>query len=172
MKKNVCGEFKTGAQFFFVTTGEFEKQQLFQISFWLRRTKKPATFFWLCGPKSCAPKIACCAVVVLRATRPSAAIIIAEIGHFDQNVAPAQQRSSQLYPPWHVHIFAYDHLVPRTAASNINPFRTAVPFWGQTSQIPSSLSPKRDCGAIRVNRGRTQESCGRKDFEETNHYLL
>ena len=23
----------------------------------------------------------------------------------------------------------------------INPFRTAVPFWGQASQIPSSLSP-------------------------------
>ena len=27
------------------------------------------------------------------------------------------------------------------------PFRTAVPFWGQTSQILSSLSPKRDCGS-------------------------
>ena len=25
-----------------------------------------------------------------------------------------------------------------------NPFRTAVPFWGQTSQILSNLSPKRD----------------------------
>ena len=25
------------------------------------------------------------------------------------------------------------------------PFRTAVPFWGQTTQISSSLSPKRDC---------------------------
>ena len=23
----------------------------------------------------------------------------------------------------------------------LNPFRTAVPFWGQASQIPSSLSP-------------------------------
>ena len=28
----------------------------------------------------------------------------------------------------------------------VNPFRTAVPFRGQTSQISSSLSPKRDCG--------------------------
>ena len=28
-----------------------------------------------------------------------------------------------------------------------NPSRTTVPFWGQTSQISSSLSPKRDCGA-------------------------
>ena len=30
----------------------------------------------------------------------------------------------------------------------VNPFRTAVPFWGQTtSQISSSLSPKRDFGS-------------------------
>ena len=32
----------------------------------------------------------------------------------------------------------------------LNPLRTAVPFWGQTSQIIGSLSPKRDCGPIRV----------------------
>ena len=36
-------------------------------------------------------------------------------------------------------------------AININPFRTAVPFWGQTSLISSSLSPKRDCGSKGVN---------------------
>ena len=30
---------------------------------------------------------------------------------------------------------------------DINPFRTAVPFWGQTTQILSSLSPKRGCGS-------------------------
>ena len=29
---------------------------------------------------------------------------------------------------------------------NMNPFRTAVPFWGHTTQIPSNLSPKRDGG--------------------------
>ena len=29
----------------------------------------------------------------------------------------------------------------------VNPVRTAVPFWGQTSQILSGLSPKRDCGS-------------------------
>ena len=28
-----------------------------------------------------------------------------------------------------------------------NPFRTAVQFWGQTSQISSSFVPKRDCGS-------------------------
>ena len=32
----------------------------------------------------------------------------------------------------------------------INPFRTAIPFWGQTSLISSSLSPKRDGGPKRV----------------------
>ena len=31
------------------------------------------------------------------------------------------------------------------------PFRTAVSFWGQTSQILSNLSPERDCGPKRVN---------------------
>ena len=30
------------------------------------------------------------------------------------------------------------------------PFRTAVLFWGQTSQIISALSPKRDCSPKRV----------------------
>ena len=29
----------------------------------------------------------------------------------------------------------------------INPFRTAVPFWGQSSQISSSFVPKRDSGS-------------------------
>ena len=29
----------------------------------------------------------------------------------------------------------------------VNPSRTSVPFWGQTTQISSSLSPKRDCGS-------------------------
>ena len=31
-----------------------------------------------------------------------------------------------------------------------NPFRTAVPFWGQTTWNSSGLSPKRDCGSKRV----------------------
>ena len=34
----------------------------------------------------------------------------------------------------------------------LNPFRTAVPVWGQSSQISSSLSPKWDCGPKRVKR--------------------
>ena len=33
----------------------------------------------------------------------------------------------------------------------LNPIRTAVPFWGQTTLIPSDLSPKRDRGPKRVN---------------------
>ena len=32
----------------------------------------------------------------------------------------------------------------------VNPFRTAVPVWGQTTQTSSSLSPKRDCGSVGV----------------------
>ena len=36
---------------------------------------------------------------------------------------------------------------PTSRCLRVNPFRTAVPFWGQRTQIPSSLSPKRDCGS-------------------------
>ena len=32
-------------------------------------------------------------------------------------------------------------------------FKTAVPFWGQTIQIPSILFPKRDCSRKRVEIG-------------------
>ena len=32
----------------------------------------------------------------------------------------------------------------------LNPFRPAVPFWGRTPLILSSLSPKRDCGPKRA----------------------
>ena len=41
--------------------------------------------------------------------------------------------------------------VERSTMRWLNPFRTAVPFWGQTSQIPCSSSPKRDCGSKGVN---------------------
>ena len=42
----------------------------------------------------------------------------------------------------------------RGGAEGVNPFRTAVPFWGQTSQISSSLSPKRDWGSKGVKERR------------------
>ena len=32
-----------------------------------------------------------------------------------------------------------------------DPFKTAVPVYGQIIQLPSSLSPKRDCGPKRIN---------------------
>ena len=37
-------------------------------------------------------------------------------------------------------------------SQRVNPFRAAVPFWGQTSHISSSLSPKRDCGSKGVSK--------------------
>ena len=33
----------------------------------------------------------------------------------------------------------------------LNPFRTAVPFWGQSTWNLTGLSPQRDCGSKRVN---------------------
>ena len=43
----------------------------------------------------------------------------------------------------------HPHEELNTRSCNVNPFRTAVPFGGQTTQIPSSLSPKRDCSSKR-----------------------
>ena len=46
-------------------------------------------------------------------------------------------------------------MVPRnrrfTGAGRVNPFRTAVPFWGHSTLISSTLSPNRDCGSKGVN---------------------
>ena len=39
----------------------------------------------------------------------------------------------------------------------VDPFGTAVPRWGQTSQISSTFSPKRDCGAEGVKEPRHSE---------------
>ena len=50
--------------------------------------------------------------------------------------------------------------------NKLNPFRTAVPFWGQLTYNLSELSPKRDCGSsmyVSVNHGarRRGKRCGR-----------
>ena len=42
------------------------------------------------------------------------------------------------------------YYLPKSLRNGWNPFRAAVPFWGQTSQIRSSLPQKRDCGPKRV----------------------
>ena len=64
-------------------------------------------------------------------------------------------------PPHQYHLAGGENLPgarpPKLASSHrssqlflgYNPGRTAVPFWGQTSRIPSRLSPKRDCGTER-----------------------
>ena len=44
--------------------------------------------------------------------------------------------------------------------ASVNPFRTAVPFWGQTSQIISNLSPKRDCSPRRVKSRNNNTNTG------------
>ena len=42
---------------------------------------------------------------------------------------------------------ATNHACPVDDALFVSPFRTAVRFWVQTTQISSRLSPKRDCGS-------------------------
>ena len=41
---------------------------------------------------------------------------------------------------------------PAAVDTSISPLEPQSRFWGQTSHIPSTLSPKRDCGPKRVNR--------------------
>ena len=41
-------------------------------------------------------------------------------------------------------------LYEKTIIQGLKPSRTAVPLWGQSTQIISTLSPKRDCGSKRV----------------------
>ena len=50
-------------------------------------------------------------------------------------------------------------LVNRKKTWRLNPFKAAVPLWGQTTYNWTGLSPKRDCGSKRVKRGfgRTQK---------------
>ena len=44
-------------------------------------------------------------------------------------------------------VSSYTHYVIRSSPlCGVNPFSTAVPFWGHTIQLSSSLPPKRDCG--------------------------
>ena len=50
---------------------------------------------------------------------------------------------SLLPPPYHDVLFTSCALI-------LTPFRTAVPFWGQTTWSLSGLSPKRGCGSKKV----------------------
>ena len=46
--------------------------------------------------------------------------------------------------------FTHDAKLERGSAVSFSPFRTAVPFWEQTTLNLTSLSPKRGCGSKRV----------------------
>ena len=48
------------------------------------------------------------------------------------------------------------HVRRLARSTGLTLFRTAVPFWGQTTQISSSLPPQRDCGSkgVKVRFGR------------------
>ena len=53
-------------------------------------------------------------------------------------------------------------------SSNLNPFRTAVPFWGQTASNLTGLSPKWDCGSEGVKFARLLDwrLINQKEFRE------
>ena len=47
--------------------------------------------------------------------------------------------------------------VQSLGADGVNPFRTGVPFWGQTSWVLGGLSPKWDRSSKRVNEWQCAE---------------
>ena len=47
-------------------------------------------------------------------------------------------------------VLLYKAKIPADGGRLLNPYRTVVPFWGHTTQIPSRLSPKRDNSPKRV----------------------
>ena len=60
----------------------------------------------------------------------------------------------------------YNIDVFRADDTPLNPFRTAVTFWVQISQISNSLSPKRDCGS--KGHAGTQVSPGSRVSGQSN----
>ena len=62
------------------------------------------------------------------------------------------------------------------AANNLancrNPFITAVPLWGQTTQFSRSLSPKRDCGPKRVKKHQAFPHSNPKYYRHTRYSQL
>ena len=57
-----------------------------------------------------------------------------------------KQSKHRLPKSYHSVLFCFS-----VSCQTVNPFRTAVPFWGQTSRSLSTLSPKWGCGSKRVN---------------------
>ena len=58
----------------------------------------------------------------------------------------------------HEHAVQLDDFTSTAVVIMLASFRTAVPFWGQTSLISSSLSPKRDCGSKGVKNNGARSS--------------
>ena len=80
-----------------------------------------------------------------------------------------------LYPPRIQHECLPVHSWPSVSYSRsdtLNPFRTAVPFWGQTRQISSSLSPNRDCGLKRDSQVSAVAYCTHTVYTTNNTLLV
>ena len=79
--------------------------------------------------------------------------------NFDRQPAHHSAPPAPLHRPHHPftkalrsHSGHHISIVIKKITLYFNPFRTAVPFWGQTTRNLSGLSPKRDCGSKRVNQ--------------------
>ena len=96
--------------------------------------------------------------------------LLRQISQFSRSLSPKRDCGSEralaewfvrtkLRNVWYKVRFYYDARTSK-CGELINPSRTAVPFWGQTSLISSSLSPKRDGGSEGVKRLHFYQSSG------------
>ena len=96
--------------------------------------------------------------------------------HFrsDDYCDPSNSRMYHYVPKCKYHLYyipssrIQNALIFRDIVVPPNPFSTAVPFSGQTTQIASSLSPERDCSPERANNY-LSTSCIRRDNLSPGH---
>ena len=65
-----------------------------------------------------------------------------------QSVVITSSSQQVTHQPYHTYVYQVCMSIPLLLI--FFPFRTAVPFWGQTTQNLSGFSPKRDCTSKRV----------------------
>ena len=60
-------------------------------------------------------------------------------------IDPSRNKNARMMGTYHTRYLVY--ILLYVCVLHINPFRTAVPFWGHTALKLNGLSPKRDCGS-------------------------
>ena len=107
--------------------------------------------FWACfqmGLRGSVLPLVTCRVYA------SGRLVCARVGALSTDETRRSRLLASWTPPFLTSFFGLVGLSPMIGTpqrvpgrgSRLSPLRTAVPFWGKTTQISSGLSPKRDCG--------------------------